>query len=330
MKEKLINIIITGMGNSLSKTQMSMLLSVLTSAFDKVDISASQTALSPLCADNDFYISSYLTVKQLAGLQQTTLTAYEYEIKRFVDLTGCNIPKVDKNTIRKYLYDYQKVASNTSVDNVRRYLNCFFQFLENERYIDKNPVKSIPKIKDDNKITYFGNDFEMEQLRDSCKSQRELALIDLLLSTGLRVHEVPKIKVSDIDWNQRIILIHGKGGKDRVVPFSIRACKHLQDYLQSRQECSVYLFCRTKQPYDKEPSKAMINDMFSKIRKRANIDNITIHSIRRWTATRMEECGADASVIQDILGHSSFSTTKKYYLNKNIKRLSQVHDICAV
>lgn len=167
-------------------------------------------------------------------------------------------------------------------------------------------------------------------LRDSCKTQRELALIDLLLSTGLRVHEVPKIKVSDIDWTQRIIIIHGKGGKDRVVPFSVRACKHLQDYLQNRQECSVYLFCRTKQPYDKEPSKAMINDIFSKIRKRANIDNLTIHSIRRWTATRMEECGADASVIQDILGHTSFSTTKKYYLNRNIKRLSQVHDICAV
>lgn len=204
MKEKLINIILTGMNNSLSKSQMSILLSVLTSSFEKVNITANETALSTGFADNEFYLDAYLTVKKLAGLQESTLEAYKYEIKRFFDIAGCDIPRVETNTIRKYLYDRQKVSSNKTVDNIRRYLNCFFQLLADENYIAKNPVKQIPKIKDESRIARFGNDYEMELLRDCCKTERELALIDLLISTGLRVHEVLQIKLDDIDWNQRI------------------------------------------------------------------------------------------------------------------------------
>lgn len=330
MKEKLINIILAGMNDSLSKSQMSILLSVLTSSFEKVNITVNETALSTTFADNEFYLDAYLTVKKLAGLQESTLEAYEYEIKRFFDITGCDIPRVETNTIRKYLYDRQKVSSNKTVDNIRRYLNCFFQFLADENYIAKNPVKQIPKIKDESRIARFGNDYEMELLRDCCETDRELALIDLLISTGLRVHEVPQIKLDDIDWNQRIILIHGKGAKDRIVPFSVRAAKHLQDYLQNRKEKSPYLFCRTRKPYDVEPSKAMINDLFSKIRKRTGINDITIHCVRRWFATYMNDHGADSTVLQDIMGHASFNTTKKFYLDQNIQHITQVHKLCAM
>lgn len=330
MKEKLINTILTNMNNSLSKSQMSILLSVLTSSFDSVDILPKETALSTSFADNTFYLETYLAVKKLAGLQKSTLNAYKYEIKRFLDETGCDVSKVETNTIRKYLYNRQKYTSNTTVDNTRRYLNCFFQFLVDEKYIDKNPLKPIPKIKEISKYIKFGNDYEIELLRDNCKTDRELALIDLLISTGLRVHEVSQIKLSDIDWNRRIILIHGKGAKDRVVPFSVRACKHLQDYLNNRKQNSPYLFCRTRKPYDIEPSKAMINDLFVKIRNRTGVNDITIHGVRRWFATYMNNHGADSTVLQDIMGHASFSTTKKFYLDKNIQHITQVHNLCAM
>ena len=330
MKEKTINNVMMELDGILSRKDMEYVLKALTKVFDTVNITPKETALSIEFADNDFYLDAYLTVKKLSGLQKSTLDAYRHEIKRFLEDVGCDIPRIDTNTVRRYLYNKQKTSSNTSVDNIRRYLNCFFQFLEDEGYITKNPLKQIPKIKEASKYTRFGNDYEMELLRDNCKTDRELALIDLLISTGLRVHEVPQIKLSDIDWNQRIILIHGKGAKDRIVPFSVRACKHLQDYLSNRKQQSPYLFCRTRKPYDTEPSKAMINDLFVKIRNRTGVNDITIHGVRRWFATYMNDHGADSSVLQDIMGHASFSTTKKFYLDKNIQHITQVHNLCAM
>lgn len=330
MKEKLINMILTGMNGTLSRDQSAMLLSVLTSALESVEVTPNETALSSAFADNNFYINTYLAVKKLAGLQESTLIAYEYEIKRFVDVTGCDIPRVETNTVRKYLYDRQKISSNKTVDNIRRYLNCFFQFLADEGYVPKNPVRQIPKIKDESRMARFGSDYEIELLRDNCKTDKELALMDLLISTGLRVHEVPQIKLTDINWDNRIILIHGKGAKDRIVPFSVRAAKHLQDYLQGRKEKSVYLFCRTKKPFDEQMSKDTISSMFRRIRKRAGIKDITIHGVRRWFATYMNDHGADSTVLQDIMGHASFATTKKFYLDKNIQHITQVHSLCAM
>lgn len=331
MKEKLINDIITNMKIYLDNNQLLMLFNTLTKYLESVEIAARETAVSVDFADNEKYLSIYLAVKELAGLQPKTLNTYEYHIKKFLDATGCDIPRCTTNTIRKYLNDMQKKSSNTTVDNTRRYLNGFFQFLEDEKYIDTNPVKKIPRIKEEQKIQKFWDDMAIETLRDNCITKRELALIDLLLSTGLRISEVPKIKLADIDWEKRLILIHGKGNKQRIVPFSVRAKKHLHEYLLERGiNLSIYLFSRTRKPFDKEPTKAMINDIFDNIRTRANLNDITVHGIRRWVACHMDECGAEATVIQDMFGHSSFNTTKRYYLNKNITHMSHTHSLCAV
>lgn len=331
VKEQLINEIVTEMKIALDNNQLLMLFNTLTKCLDDVEISAKETALSTNFADNEKYLQIYLTVKELSGLQPKTLDTYSYHIKKFFEETGCDVPRCTTNTIRKYLNDMQRKTSNTTVDNTRRYLNGFFQFLENERYIESNPLKKIPKIKEEQKVQKFWDDMAIETLRDNCVNKRELALIDLLLSTGLRISEVPKIKLSDIDWEKRLILIHGKGNKQRIVPFSIRAKKHLHEYLLERGiNTSIYLFSRTRKPYDKEPTKSMINDIFDEIRNRAGINDITIHGLRRWVACHMDECGAEATVIQDMFGHSSFNTTKRYYLNKNITNMSHTHHLCAV
>lgn len=330
MKEKLINEIMTKMNMVLDSYQKDILLKTLTDCFDGVDVHCTENALSADRVDNSYYIDAFIAVKQLAGRQKSTLAMYRYEIRKFADITGCDLVRVDTNAIRRYLFNCQKKISNTSVDNIRRCLNSFYEFMSDEGYMLTNPVKKIAPIKSTQKIKKFFTDYQIEQLRDNCTDSRELALIDLLLSTGLRIHEVPKIKISDIDWEQRIIIIHGKGNKDRLVPFSIRAGKHMKDYIADRSQNSDYLFCRTRAPYNIQGTKAMVNDMFAKIRDRAGIKDITVHGIRRWVASTMNDRGADPAIIQEVLGHASFSTTQKHYLNKNYKRITQIHDICAV
>lgn len=318
MKESIINKVIVSMSNILSKNQLAMLVDTLSITLEDLEINKKKNELTTELVNNYEYLKNYLVVKKVAGVAESTLKMYQYMICKFLDRTKCNLIQCDTNTIRVYLLTLQKDISNTSVDNARRCLNCFFQFLEDEGFIPKNPCRKIPRIKDVDRIQKFWDDLAIETLRDSCINKRELALIDLLISTGLRISEVPKIKITDIDWEKRLILINGKGNKQRLVPFSIRAQKHLLEYINDRGGIgtSCFLFCRTRGPLNRQVTKAMIYDVFDTIRKRANIHSITIHGIRRWFASSLDRKGVDSNIIQDILGHESFSTTKKHYLNK--------------
>lgn len=329
-KDQLINGIITSMSDSLSKNQLLILLDTLSNYFDEIEIKPKQTTLSSEVVNNYDLIKGYLVIKKVAGSADSTLKQYKYILVKFVDDTNCSLLRCDTNMIRVYLYNLQKRASNTTADNTRRYLNGLFQFLADEGYIEINPCKKIPKIKEEVKIKKFWDDLDIETLRDSCIDKRELALIDLLISTGLRISEVPRIKISDVDWTKRLILIHGKGNKERLVPMSVRAKKHLQEYIIEREYNSIYLFSRSREPYNSEPSKAMISDIFDGIRVRANLPDITIHGLRRWFASHLDKCGVDNNIIQDILGHDSFATTKRHYLDKKLTQMSYEHELHVV
>ena len=166
-------------------------------------------------------------------------------------------------------------------------------------------------------------------MRDTCINKRELAVIDLLISTGLRVSEVSNILLSEIDWERRTIIIHGKGGKDRVVPFSIRCKKHLQEYLIERGiSVTSYLFCSLRKPYNKI-NKDSINRIIKNVGNRVGLPDITVHCFRRWLASDLNKKGVDPTIIQEILGHSSFETTQKHYLSKSYDKISYIHNIYA-
>ena len=193
----------------------------------------------------------------------------------------------------------------------------------------KNQKKKIPKIKEDIRFKRFYTDLEIESMRDACINKRELALIDLLISTGLRISEISNILLSEIDWDGRTIVIHGKGGKDRFVPFSIRCKKHLQEYLMERGcNKSQFLFCATKKPYYKL-CKGSISKIVKDIGIRVNLPDITVHCFRRWLASDLNKKGVDPAIIQEILGHSSFTTTQKHYLDKSTNKICYVHNIYA-
>lgn len=310
-----------------NSAQMNKSLEILTLAFADIDFVSSKNFLSVEKCKNSIILKNFQGCKLMQGTKETSVSQYIRSIQNFIKFTQKDLISVVSDDVRKYLLNYEKHVCKTTADNCRRNLNILFQFMEDEGYISKNPIKKIPKIKDDIRYQRFYTDMEIESIRDACETQKELALIDLLASTGLRVSEVCNILLSEISWDERTIIIHGKGGKDRVVPISIRCKKHLQEYLLQRGiNISPYLFCSTKRPFGKMCSYA-INKILHTVGGRVGLPDITVHCFRRWFATTLNKRGVDLTVIQDIMGHASFETTQKHYLDKSVQKIQRVYDL---
>lgn len=315
---------------NLDSNQLRQMITILTNVFEDIEFVSQKNEITTDVVSNDVYIKNYLGCCYIKGLKESTIKNYAVTLNCFTRFVKMDLSKVDTNTIRRYLLFYENTVSKTTADNTRRNLNGFYTFMEDEGYIQKNPCKRINRIKEDKIIKRFYDDMEMETMRDNCTTKREIALIDLLLSTGLRVSECSGIRMNEIDWEKRTIMIHGKGGKDRIVPFSIRAKKHLQEYLIERGiRISDFLFCSERKPHGKL-SSAAIQKIVKNIGVRANIPDITVHCFRRWFATDMFNKGMEPRYIQTILGHSKFETTVRSYLKDCTEKAIQAHEYLAV
>ncbi len=329
-KDYLFKTVTRIMGEEMQFTniQMHQSMNILTTVFSNVDFVSSKNMLSVDRCQNSIILKNFTGCKKMSGVKESSINQYLYSISSLLHF--CNKQLIDFTTddIRRFLLYYEKTVCKTTANNCRRNLNVFFQFMEDEEYIKKNPMKKIPNIKEDIKYKRFYTDLEIESMRDACVNKRELALIDLLISTGLRVSEVSNILVTDISWEQRTIIVHGKGSKDRIVPFSVRCKKHLQEYLIERIYNGEFLFCSMRKPYNKL-TKASINQMVKTIGMRVGLPDITVHCFRRWLASDLNKKGIDPTIIQSILGHSSFETTQKHYLSKSYDKISYIHNIYA-
>lgn len=309
--------------------QMNQSINILTNVFNGVDFISSENMLSTERCKDSIIIKNFEGCKKMSGIKDNSIKQYILSISALSHFCNKELINITTDDIRRFLLLYEKSVCKTTADNCRRNLNVFFQFMEDEEYILKNPVKKIPKIKEDIRYKRFYTDLEIESMRDACINRRELALIDLLISTGLRVSEISNILLSEIDWDSRTIIVHGKGGKDRFVPFSIRCKKHLQEYLAERgYNKSQFLFCTIRKPYHKL-CKGSITKMIKDIGIRVNLPDITVHCFRRWLASDLNKKGIDPAIIQEILGHSSFSTTQKHYLDKTTNKVCYLHNIYA-
>lgn len=309
--------------------QMSKSINILTNVFSEIDFVSSKNMLSTERCKDAIIIKNFKGCKEMSGVKENSIEQYLLSVSGLSKFCRKELINMTTDDIRRYLLFYEKSVCKTTANNCRRNLNVFFQFMEDEEYIKKNPVKKIPKIKDEIKYRKFYSDFEIESMRDACSTKRELAVIDLLISTGLRVSEISNIFLSEIDWENRMIVIHGKGGKDRFVPFSVRCKKHLHEYLDDRgYNLSPYLFCSVRKPHGKL-SKSSINKIVKDIGKRVELPNITVHCFRRWLASDLNKKDVSPAIIQEILGHSSFTTTQKHYLDKTTNKICYMHNIYA-
>ena len=318
MEEKLVNIL-NEMADVLSIAQMKKLQEVLLR-----NLSEAKAPDESTC--NLEYLQLFLDAKKIEGCSERTLQYYRVTIEKLLNRIEVPIRKISTEQIRAYLSEYQQInnCSKVTVDNVRRNISSFFSWLEEEDYILKSPMHRIHKIKTKQQVKEIISDEAIERLRDSCCCPRDLAMIDLLYSTGIRVGELVNLNIEDINFEARECVVFGKGDKERRVYFDAKAKLHLQDYLQSRTDDNPALFVTLDSPY----ARLKISGVEIRIRelgRRLNLSKIHPHKFRRTMATRAIDKGMPIEQVQKILGHSQIDTTMQYAIvnQNNVKSSHQ-------
>lgn len=247
---------------------------------------------------------------------------YESTIQIVLNTIQKHVKHITTDDLRKYLTDYQNVhkSSRVTIDNIRRILSSFFSWLEDEDYIVKSPVRRIHKVKSATTIKETYSDESLELMRDNCNSLRDLALIDILASTGMRVGELVLLNIDDINFNERECVVFGKGDKERIVYFDARTKIHLQNYIDSRSDENKALFVSMRKPYNRLTIGA-IETIVRNIGKQLEIPKAHPHKFRRTLATKAIDKGMPIEQLQKLLGHQKIDTTLQYAMVKqsNVK-----------
>lgn len=318
MEEKIV-MIINKMADYLNISQMKKLQEVLLQTFSKNTIQKEEIS-------NDEYLRLFLDAKRIEGCSERTIKYYNVTVVRMLQKIETPVRKISTEEIRKYLVDYQKIndCSKVTVDNVRRNISSFFSWLEEEDYILKSPMRRIHKIKTKQPVKEIISDEAIELLRDHCQCPRDLAMIDLLYSTGIRVGELVNLNISDIDFEARECIVFGKGDKERKVYFDAKAKLHLLNYLHKRDDDNPALFVTLDAPHE----RLKISGVEIRIRtlgRKLNIGKIHPHKFRRTMATRAIDKGMPIEQVQKLLGHSQIDTTMQYAIvnQTNVKTSHQ-------
>ena len=243
MKEQIIADIEQKMVGSIDNAQMKLLHQTLEYCFWQVKIEPlNQSGKED--NSNDELLELFITAKRVEGCSEKTLKYYSITIKNMLNTVNKSVHHITTDDLRTYLVEYQKLrnCSKGNIDNIRRNLSSFFSWLEDENYIIKSPIRRIHKIKTTKTVKETYTDESLELMRDSCESLRDLAIIDLLASTGMRVGELVGLNQNDIDFDNRECIVFGKGSKERPVYFDARTKIHLKNYLNSRQDDNPALF----------------------------------------------------------------------------------------
>ena len=310
MIENLINDIEQAMLGVLNNEQMSQLRKVLDYAFRDINVSSKNCEE---CSGNNELIDSFLSAKRVEGCSDKSMHYYRSTLNNAIRKIGKNIRHITTDDLRSYLNDYQQTsgATKVTVDNIRRILSSFFSWLENEDYIVKSPVRRIHKVKVGKTVKETYSDEALEQMRDHCEGIRDLALIDLLASTGMRVGELVKLNRNDIDFENRECIVTGKGDKQRRVYFDARTKIHLQRYLAERVDDNPALFVSLLAPNDRLQISG-VEIRLRRLGRELNIPKVHPHKFRRTLATMAIDKGMPIEQVQHLLGHQSLDTTLQY------------------
>lgn len=319
MKEQIIQEILCKMIRVLNNEQCIELESVLTNAFAGIELIQTTESITHSKPD---YLGLFLTSKRIEGCSEKTISYYESTINKMTEYLERDIPTITTDDLRQYLSYYQaeRKAAKVTIDNIRRILSSFFSWLEDEDYILKSPVRRIHKIKTTKVVKDVYSDEDLEVIRNNCNSLRDLAIIDLLSSTGVRVGELVKLNIKDVDFNERECIVTGKGDKERIVYFDARTKIQLSSYLKSRMDDNPALFVSLNNP----KTRITISTVEIRLRelgKELGLQKVHPHKFRRTLATTAIDKGMPIEQVQTLLGHQKIDTTMHYAMVKqqNVK-----------
>ena len=319
MRQKLIQTVVTDMLSYLNNAQVEKLQEVLLHTLWDYDISPSDGKTKEQEQD---LLALFLAAKRIEGCSEKSLNYYQATTQAMLDGIGKPIKEIVTEDIRQYLTNYQRErhSSRVTIDNIRRILSSFFSWLEDEDYILKSPVRRIHKVKTASNIKETYSDETLELMRDRCSEMRDLAMIDLLASTGMRVGEMVLLNRDDVDFAERECVVFGKGGKERMVYFDARTKLHLQAYLDSRSDNNPALIVSLKAPFNRL-SIGGVETRLRELGKQLGVHKVHPHKFRRTLATMAIDKGMPIEQLQQLLGHKRIDTTLQYAMVKqsNVK-----------
>ena len=319
MKQNLITDVVQGMLPYLNNAQTEKLQEVLQHTLFSYKVTKVENNTENLEQD---LVELFLSAKRIEGCSEKTLKYYNATIQTMLTCVGKGVRHIVTDDVRSYLTEYQEKnqSSKVTIDNIRRILSSFFSWLEDEDYILKSPVRRIHKVKTGTNIKETYTDEALELMRDSCTELRDLAIIDMLASTGMRVGEMVLLNRADINFNERECVVFGKGDKERIVYFDARTKIHLQNYLNSRRDENPALFVSLQKPH----KRLQISGIEVRLReygKRLGLSKVHPHKFRRTLATMAIDKGMPIEQLQQLLGHRRIDTTLQYAMVKqsNVK-----------
>lgn len=325
MKNQLISEITRQMIPYLDNAQMEQLQNVLQHALWNVQITSNEDgAQQPDKETNAELLDMFLSAKRVEGCSEKTLRYYETSIRRLFAAVDSHVTHMQTDDLRGYLSDYQQQTqcSKGNIDNIRRIMSSFFTWLEDENYILKSPVRRIHKIRSNKTVKETYTDEALETMRDQCGCLRDLAMIDLLASTGMRVGELVRLNRDDIDFENRECVVFGKGSKERPVYFDARTKIHLKNYLENRRDDNPALFVSLLSPYNRLEISG-VEVRLRKLGRKLGITKVHPHKFRRTLATRAIDKGMPIEQVQRLLGHAKIDTTMQYAMvNQNNVKIS--------
>ena len=320
MKQKIMEGIVQQMLPYLNNVQLQKLQEVLEYSFYNYEISSKVEETED---DSQKLIDAFVYAKRIEGCSEKTLKYYRTTIEAMTEVINKGVRHMQTDDLRAYLTEYQEKhgSSRVTIDNIRRILSSFFSWLEDEDHILKSPVRRIHKVKTATNIKETYTDEELEKMRDNCVELRDLAIVDMLASTGMRIGEMVLLNKVDINFNERESVVFGKGHKERVDYFDARTKIHLQNYINSRSDNDPALFVTLRAPH----TRIKIGGIESRLReigRSLEIEKVHPHKFRRTLATMAIDKGMPIEQLQQLLGHKRIDTTLQYAMVKqsNVKQ----------
>lgn len=313
MKKELIKNVLDGMRSVLSEEHLKLLHDTMEVALENIDVCLKLSDGENREKENAELLDVFISAKKIEGCSDKTIHYYKSSIEKLMAAVSKKVQEITTNDIRCYLAEQQENhhLSKVTIDNLRRIFSSFFSWLEDEDYIVKSPVRRIHKVRTDTLVKEVLSDESMEILRDSCQELRDIAMIDLLASTGMRVGELVKMNREDIDFHERQCVVFGKGNKEREVYFNARTKIHLKKYLDERTDDNPALFVSLAKPH----TRLTISGVEVRLRnlgKRASLSKVHPHKFRRTLATMAIDKGMPIEQVQKLLGHVKIDTTLHY------------------
>ena len=320
----MIKEISTAMAAVLTIEQVAMLNKTLIEVVNKYEVSAMEASNDHGGESNEKLLEKFIAAKRIEGRTKPTLLYYESTIRHLLSDVPGSLLNFTAEDIRDYLSDFQqkRQSSSVTVNNIRRIFSSFFSWLEQEDYIIKSPMRRIHKVKTGTRVKSTISDEEMEILRDHCDNKRDLAMIDFLASTGIRVGELVRLNRTDINFNERECIVSGKGNKQRIVYFNARAKTHLLNYLGERTDENPALFVSLHQPTERLRISG-VETRLRKLGRATGVMHVHPHKFRRTLATAAIDRGMPVEQVQRLLGHVKIDTTMQYAMvNQNNVKMS--------